>query len=228
MIPLRDENPSLTVPVVTRTIIALNCAAFLYELTTGPDLKTFFFHYAFVPERLTLALRFHEEPLLAPASTFLTSMFLHGGWAHLLGNMWYLWIFGDNVEDRLGRFRYAVFYLACGLAAGIAHYLSNPSSQVPSVGASGAIAAVLGAYAVTFPGARVITLIPIIFFFQIVALPALVVLGLWFVYQFLLGTLTRSMASSGGVAWWAHIGGFACGAIAMLAFRRQPSHAREE
>jgi membrane associated rhomboid family serine protease len=226
MIPLRDENPSRTVPVVTRTLIALNCVAFLYELALGPDLKAFIFQYGFVPERLTLALKFGEEPFLAPATTLLTSMFLHGGWAHLLGNMWYLWIFGDNVEDRLGKIRYIMFYLVCGLLAGLAHYASNPSTQLPSVGASGAIAAVLGAYAVTYPGARVITLIPFIIFFRIVALPALVVLGLWVVYQFLLGTLSQAWGATGaGTAWWAHIGGFLSGAIAMLIFRRPSSYA---
>jgi membrane associated rhomboid family serine protease len=152
-------------------------------------------------------------------------MFLHGGWLHLLGNMWYLWIFGDNVEDRLGKFRYIVFYLGSGAVAAAAQWLASPASRLPTVGASGAIAAVLGAYAVTFPRARVITLIPVFVFFQIVALPALVVLGLWFVFQFLLGALSLATAGGGGgVAWWAHIGGFAFGALAMKALApRQPA-----
>jgi len=146
-----------------------------------------------------------------------TSMFLHGGWLHLIGNMWYLWIFGDNVEDRLGKARFLAFYLLSGIAAGVIHYLSSPVSPVPTVGASGAIAAVLGAYAVTYPRARVITLVPIVFFFQILALPALLVLGFWFVYQFFLGTLSLAWGprGAGGVAWWAHIGGFAFGAVAI-------------
>ena len=230
MIPLRDENPSGSAPVVTRVLIALNCLAFLFELARGSELQSFVFAWGFVPDRLTLALHGGSEPVAWPALTLVTSTFLHGGWLHLLGNMWYLWIFGDNVEDRLGRARYVIFYLVAGIAAGWVHFLVNPVSRAPTVGASGAIAAVLGAYAVTFPKARVITLLPLIFYFQIVALPALLMLGLWFVFQFFSGALTLAAGpggGSGGVAWWAHIGGFAFGAVAMkvLARRRRKSRA---
>ena len=227
MIPLRDENPSASVPIVTRGLIALNCLLFVYELMLGPDLRGFVYSWGLVPERVTLALRFGEEPWSGPAATLVTSMFLHGGWLHLIGNMWYLWIFGDNVEDRLGKMRFLFFYIVSGVVAGLIHYLANRSSRMPTVGASGAIAAVLGAYAVTFPRARVVTLIPLFFFFPVVALPALLVLGLWFVFQFFSGTLSLASGAAagggGGVAWWAHIGGFAFGMIAIkiLAPRRR-------
>src|SRR5580765_2574947 len=179
MIPLRDENPSGSTPVVTIGLIAINCATFVYELILGPQLRDFMFQWGMVPERVTVALTTHHEPIVIPALTFLTSMFLHGGWLHLIGNLWYLWIFGDNVEDYLGSARYFVFYVAGGLFASLAHYFSAPSSNLPTVGASGAIAAVLGAYASIYPRARVVTLIPLVFYFQVVALPALAVLGLW-------------------------------------------------
>jgi len=220
MIPLRDENPAQSVPVVTRGLIVVNCVAFIYEITLGRGLRDFLFEWGLVPARLSGALHFGEESVTGPALTLLTSTFLHGGWLHLLGNMWYLWIFGDNIEDRLGKLRFLFFYLLAGVTAGVIHYVSNPASRYPTVGASGAIAAVLGAYAVTFPRARVITLVPIFLFFQVMALPALVVLGLWFVYQFLIGTLALAWGTGtgGGVAWWAHIGGFAFGALGVKIF----------
>jgi hypothetical protein len=230
MIPLRDENPSRSIPVVTRSLIALNCLAFLFELTLGPDLRGFMFAWGLVPERVTLALRYGEEPWSGPALALLTSMFLHGGWLHLLGNMWYLAIFGDNVEDRLGRLRFLLFYLAAGCWAGAVHTLANPHSRLPTVGASGAIAAVLGAYAVSFPRARVLTLVPFFPFLQILALPALLVLGFWFVYQFFSGALALAWGGGGGIAWWAHIGGFLFGMVTVRLFgagRRQRGWRRE-
>lgn len=221
MIPLRDENPSQRAPLVTRTLIALNALAFLYELAQGERLRELFFAWGFVPERLSAAFSGSGE-LSAAAITLLTSMFLHGGWLHLLGNMWYLWIFGDNVEDRLGHWRFLAFYLAAGLFSALAHAFFNPSSPVPTVGASGAIAGVLGAYALAFPRARVITLLPVFFFFQVIAMPAMLVLGLWFVFQFLSGALSLAGPASGGVAWWAHIGGFAFGYALMAWLGRSP------
>ena len=225
MIPLRDENPSSTVPVVTRTIIVLNCLVFVYEIMLGEGLRPFMFQWGLVPERLTLALRYHEEPVMTAGVTLVTSMFLHGGWLHLLGNMWYLSIFGDNIEDRLGKARYLLFYLLIGALAGTMHYLVNPSSRLPTVGASGAIAGVLGAYAVTFPRARVITLLPLFPFFQVVALRAVWALGLWFVFQFFSGALSLGIGNAGGTAWWAHIGGFVIGAVTMklMTLGRAPS-----
>ena len=221
MIPIRDENPSATVPIVTRALIAANAAAFVYELLLGPRINDLFYEYGMVPLRLTMALD-GAEPPLAPALTFVTSMFLHGGWMHLIGNMWYLWIFGDNLEDRMGRVRFLVYYLLGGLAASAIQYALHVDSRAPTVGASGAIAAVLGGYAVLFPGARVHTLLPLFPFFQVVPLPAVLVLGLWFVLQFFSGALALGAGASGGVAWWAHIGGFAFGLIAVRMFMRRP------
>ncbi len=221
MIPLRDENPSLTPPLVTRGLIALNLVLFIYEVLLGPELKGFLLHWGLVPLRLTLALHEGGEPLTAPGVTLLSSMFLHGGWLHLIGNMWYLWIFGDNVEDRFGHLPFLAFYLVAGVAASIVHYLANEGSGLPTVGASGAIAGVLGAYAAAFPRARVITLLPLFPFFQVVAMPALLVLGLWFVFQFASGALSLG-AGGGGVAWWAHIGGFLFGYAVMWLSGRIP------
>jgi membrane associated rhomboid family serine protease len=150
-----------------------------------------------------------------------TSMFLHGGWLHFLGNMLYLWIFGDNVEDRLGHLRYLVFYVLCGVAAALLHIFTNHGSTLPTVGASGAIAGVLGAYLVFFPGARVLALVPILFFFQLMELPALIFLGFWFVIQFFSGALSLASQPVGGTAWWAHIGGFMAGVIYAFKFKRR-------
>jgi len=231
MIPLRDENPSSSVPVVTRALIVLNVAAFLYELMMGPQLREFVFAFGLVPLRLTLALHEQREALLYPVLTIFTSMFLHGGWLHLIGNMWYLWIFGDNIEDRLGSVGFLFFYLVSGVVAALLHVALNADSRLPTVGASGAIAGVLGAYAAAFPRARVVTLVPLFPFFQILALPAMLVLGLWFVFQFFSGFLALGFAprgaDSGGVAVWAHIGGFAFGWIAMrvMGGHRRVSHA---
>jgi hypothetical protein len=162
-----------------------------------------------------------------PALTVLTSMFLHGGWLHLAGNMWYLWIFGDNVEDRLGHSRFLLFYLLAGIVAASLHCVFNPASQLPTVGASGAIAGVLGAYLVAFPHARVVTLVPLFPFFQVLALPAVLVLGLWILMQFFSGALSLGSGTGGGVAWWAHIGGFVFGLVVMrlLGGSRRPSQA---
>src|SRR6266487_6268621 len=172
MIPLRDDNPSSTVPFVTRLLIAINLAVFAYELMLGPTLQPFVTEWGLVPERLTLALHGREESVLGPALTLFSSMFLHGGWMHLIGNMWYLWIFGDNVEDRLGHMTFLIFYLLSGLGAGIVHTVFNPDTVVPSVGASGAIAGVLGGYLVSYPFAKVLTLVPIFMFLQVVEIPA--------------------------------------------------------
>ena len=222
MFPLRDENPSLTRPVVTRALIVINTLVFCYELWLGPRLTDLFAGYALVPHRLELALH-GLEPLPAAALPLLSSLFLHGGWIHLIGNMWYLWIFGDNIEDRLGHARYALFYIVGGCFSGLIHVLTNSGSELPTVGASGAIAAVLGAYAAAYPRARVITLLPLFPIFPVVPVPALFVLGFWFLMQFASGALALSAGMSGGVAWWAHIGGFAFGyAIMQLPGLRHP------
>jgi membrane associated rhomboid family serine protease len=231
MFPLRDENPSRSAPVVTRVLIGLNTLAFIYELSLGRSLTPFVLTWAMIPARLTLAVRYGEEAVTLPGLTILTSMFLHGGWLHLIGNMWYLWIFGDNVEDRLGRFRYLLFYLAAGIVAALLHYAINPTSEAPTVGASGAIAGVLGAYLAAYPRARVITLVPLFPFFRVMALPAALVLGIWFVFQAFSGALSLGFGGGGGgVAWWAHIGGFAFGIVVMWIVnlgRRRPSGVEE-
>jgi membrane associated rhomboid family serine protease len=228
MIPLRDENPSQSPPVVTRVLVAINVVVFLFQLMLGADLLAFFYEWALVPARLTLALRYGEEPLTGPGITLITSMFMHGGWLHLIGNLWYLWIFGDNVEDRMGHLRFLLFYLLAGAVAGLLHYVTNPASRLPTVGASGAIAGVLGAYLVAFPRARVVTLLPIFPFFQVVALPAAIVLGLWFVLQFFSGAAALLVPAAGGTAWWAHIGGFVFGVLGMwlLGGGRRPAPSR--
>ena len=231
MIPLRDENPAEGPAIVTWTLIAVNAAVFLYEFALGPDLTRFIMHWGLVPAR-SLTLFADGSPIRAGVP-FFTSMFLHGGWMHLIGNMWYLAIFGDNVEDRFGHVGYLLFYLLAGLAGGALHFYFNAGSSVPTVGASAAIAGVLGAYIVAFPKARVMTLVPLFPFFQLMALPAALVLGLWFVFQFFSGFLSLAWAAGsahgGGTAWWGHVGGFGFGVLAMAIFgrRRAPSRAWE-
>ena len=224
MIPFRDNIPSRTLPYVTVTLIVLNVAAFFYELSLGPRLLAFVETFGIVPARVTAWPEF-PIPLSVILTPFFTSLFLHGGWMHLIGNMWYLWIFGDNVEDRLGHFKYLLFYLLCGIGASLAHVFSSPDSLIPSIGASGAIAGVLGAYLISYPHARILTMIPLLIFIEFVELPAVLVLGLWFLLQFLSGAMETSSASaaaSGGVAWWAHVGGFLAGMLLLYAMRPKP------
>ena len=222
MIPFRDNIPSRSFPIITILIILLNTLVFFYELALGRYLEPFVFHYGVVPAAV-FAWPNSDLPVSAVTLPFITSMFLHGGWLHLIGNMWYLWIFGDNIEDRLGHFTYLIFYLLCGIGAGIVHTVLNYNTTVPSIGASGAIAGVLGAYLVSYPGARVLTLIPIFIFMQIIEIPALIVLGLWFIMQFFYGAaaLAATTANAGGVAWWAHVGGFLLGMILVGLFPRR-------
>ncbi len=219
VLPLRDIQPRHRFPVVTVTLIGLNALCFIYELRLGADLGAFLHDFAFVP-----ATYFEPGNWGVDGRAVMLSMFLHGGWAHLLGNMLYLWIFGDNVEDRLGRAGFLLFYLFCGWFATLAHGFTAMSSGVPSIGASGAIAGVLGAYLVMFPRARVLTLVPLGYFMRVAELPALLVLGLWFVLQLFSGTASLAQsAQAGGVAWWAHIGGFVVGMILGRIFRgRRP------
>jgi membrane associated rhomboid family serine protease len=218
VLPLRDIQQRHRFPAVTVTLIAVNALLFFYELRLGSALGDFLNDFAFVPLDY-----FEPGNWFGDARAVLLSMFLHGGWAHLLGNMLYLWIFGDNVEDRLGRPGFLLFYLFCGWFATLAHGYTDTSSVVPSIGASGAIAGVLGAYLVMFPRARVLTLVPLGYFMRVAELPALLVLGLWFVLQLFSGTasLGAHSAQTGGVAWWAHIGGFVAGMILGRIFRRR-------
>lgn len=220
MIPLRDANPSRHAPLVTVALIGVNCLAFFYELTLGEQgLERLVFTLGMIPSRVTA---FPTQPDIGIGDAFLpllTSMFLHGGWLHLIGNMWFLWIFGDNIEDRLGRLRFLLFYLLCGLGAGLAHTAFNLGSNIPTIGASGAVAGVLGGYLLLFPGARVLTLVPIGFVF-LLELPAYLILVYWFVIQIFSGAISLGLnrGEVGGVAWWAHVGGFVIGLVLVKLF----------
>jgi len=219
MIPLKDNIPSLRAPVVTIGIIVINVLVYLNQLTLPPHAAArFVYLYGLIPIEISSGdlLVPHPVPLYA---TLFTSMFVHGGLFHLAGNMLYLWIFGDNVEDRMGRLRFVIFYLLSGLAAVAAQVLSDPDSKIPMVGASGAISGVLGAYLLLFPHARVMTLIFLGWFIRLVEIPALIVLGFWFVVQVLNGVLTMGLRV-GGVAWFAHIGGFVAGLVLVKPFCR--------
>ncbi len=220
MFPLRDSVPSTRRPIVNVLLIAACTLTFVYELSLGDELERFLLANAFMPARLFHPQAFDVALSFNVQSAFL-SMFLHGGWLHLIGNMWFLWIFGDNVEDALGHLPYLFFYLGCGAAAAFAQALVAPSSQVPMIGASGAIAGVLGAYLVWFPWARVRTLVFLVVFFTIMDIPAPIFLILWFVVQFFSGTLAIASASAagGGVAFFAHIGGFLVGAVLAVFLR---------
>ena len=211
MIPLRDVIPSRTTPYITVTIIGLNAVAWLYEVALPHEsLNQFLTIYGVVPA-------YFAWP------TLITSMFLHGSWSHVIGNMWYLWIFGDNVEDRVGHGRFIVFYLLCGMVAALGQVAMDPNSTLPTIGASGAIAGVMGAYFVLYPHSRVLTLIPWIFI-QIVELPAIMLLGFWFLMQlFSAGTLavTANTHGGGGVAFAAHVAGFVAGVGGVFVFRKR-------
>jgi membrane associated rhomboid family serine protease len=222
VIPLRDSVPRRTFPFTNNLLIGLNVAAFLVQLSQGPDLAAFLSRWAFVPARLLHPSAWGMAPLASLATVF-TSMFLHGGFLHLAGNLLFLWIFGDNVEDALGHFRYLVFYLAAGVAAAALQTALNPASAVPNIGASGAIAGVLGGYFVLYPRARVVTLVPLIFLFPLIEVPAALYLLFWFLMQFWMGSANLASAArnpeAGGVAWWAHVGGFLFGALLVRPFR---------
>jgi membrane associated rhomboid family serine protease len=216
-------------------LMALNVLAFGYQLLLGRELQSFIETYGVVP-----AVYFHSAYRAAAGTVhaftmadrlvpLLTSMFLHGGLLHIGGNLLYLYIFGDNVEDRMGHFRFLAFYVLCGVGGSLAHVVANPESTVPSIGASGAIAGVLGAYLVLYPRARVVALLPIFVFVQLVRVPAMIFLVFWILQQFLMGAMTMGMntAQSGGVAWWAHIGGFGLGAALVFLFRRPERISRD-
>ena len=214
MIPIRNAVPSRYPPVVTWLLIATNCLVFLLQNSMSPgELEEFLREFALIPARYTIAMAYREADFsAADLMPFFTMMFLHGGWLHLIFNMWTLWLFGSTVEDRLGRGRYLAFYLACGVAASVAHVAFNPTSMVPALGASGAIAGVLGCYMRLFPLARVVVVVPILFIPLFFEVYAFVFVGLWFLIQIFQGTLELLLPTSGGgVAWWAHVGGFVGG-----------------
>ena len=224
MIPLKDINRTRTFPAITLFLIAVNAAVFVYQLSlgSGPILTGFFYQFGLVPRALFSFGYWQEAGILLGLAPLFTSMFLHGGWMHFLGNMLYLWVFGDNVEDWLGSLRFLLFYLVCGLLASLLQMAVHPGSAIPMIGASGAISGVLAAYLVLFPRARVLTFVPILFFFYLIRLPALIFLGLWFLLQFFNGavSLTAGDLSMGGTAWWAHIGGFVAGLVLILKARK--------
>jgi membrane associated rhomboid family serine protease len=214
--PIRDEIPSRRAPLLTWALVAANVAVFVWQAGLGEEgVRQLFFLFGLVPARLSdpgWAAQVGFPP--GGALSLVTSMFLHGGLFHLVSNLWTLWIFGDNVEDRMGRFRFLLFYLVCGLAAAFVHWLSAPMSTIPTVGASGAIAGVLGAYLRWYPTAKVLTLVPVFFYPLFVDLPAVLYLGIWFLSQLASGVLSFDPSGgAGGVAWWAHIGGFLAGLL---------------
>jgi membrane associated rhomboid family serine protease len=219
MFPLRDTQPSYSKPVVTILLIVVNILVFLFEFSLDRESQNAFIHaYGLIPDQ------FHF-------SNVITSMFLHGGWMHVLGNMWFLWIFGDNIEDILGHGKYLLFYLLCGVVAALAQVGVSPNSPIPTVGASGAIAGIMGAYMIKFPHSRILSLIFIVIFFTTVEIPAWIMLIYWFVVQFFsgVGTLGASQVSQGGVAFFAHIGGFIAGIVLINVMgARQPYSSRRD
>ena len=224
MFPLYDQNPRQSLPAVTLTLIGLNLLVFLREVTFDPDaLEAFIARWGMIPVRLQDSAWASSAGLPEGGwSTLLTCTFLHGGWMHLIGNMWMLWLFGDNIEDRFGHARFAIFYLLCGVGASLVHYLVDPGSTVPTIGASGAVAGVMGAYFLLFPRARVVSLVILVFFIDLWAVPAWVYLGLWLLIQVWSGTTVTAsgVEQGGGVAFWAHVGGFGVGALLLLPMMR--------
>lgn len=235
MIPLKDDVPSRTTPIVTMLLIALNAVVFVYQLSLGIEsdagaagaAEAFVLEFGAVPCRITGACAAPGQ-FPPPLVTLFTSMFMHGGLLHAGGNMLYLWIFGNNVEDTLGHGRFLIFYLVSGVAAAIAQTVMNPDSAIPMIGASGAVSGVLGAYLLLFPYATILTLVTFGFFFRFIHIPAVVVLGFWIVLQFISGYLSASAAAlgrgeGGGVAWFAHIGGFLAGMVLLFLMRPRQS-----
>jgi membrane associated rhomboid family serine protease len=217
VVPLRDDNPTTITPVVTYGLIGLNVAVFLFQLNLSRQgLDNFFETWGMIPAQLSESFR---GAMRAPAYEWITlvsSQFLHGGFFHIGGNLLYLWVFGNNIEDQLGHLRFLIFYLGCGVLAGLTQWVFDPASTVPTIGASGAIAGVMGAYILRFPRAHIVTLIPLIIFFTTVRIPAIFFLGFWFVQQalFSLASLSSDVnLGSGGVAYWAHSGGFVFGLV---------------
>ena len=220
MIPIRDTIPSKTVPVVNNTLIGINVVFFLVQQAQGPAQDYFIYLYGLVPAKFTVPQVSVYFSLPQQILSLFTFMFLHGGFMHLIGNMWSLYIFGDNVEEQLGSARYIFFYLLCGLASGMVHLMFNTYSNVPTIGASGAIAGVMGAYFILYPHSRILTLIPIIIIPWFVEIPAFFYLGVWFLLQFF--NAAGSSGHAGGIAWWAHIGGFVFGILFLRLFERIP------
>ncbi|MBE0461092.1 MAG: rhomboid family intramembrane serine protease [Candidatus Aminicenantes bacterium] len=218
-IPLKDENPTSRFPFVTVAFIGINIFVFFYQILSPEGLQYFVYRMGAIPYEITHFKTLAHLPRISPPLSLLTAMFIHGGFFHLFGNMLYLWIFGNNVEDFLGPFRFILFYVLSGLGASLTHIIFNPNSQVPMIGASGAIAGILGAYLILFPKAKVLTLVFLFIYIQIVPIPAAFVLGLWFIIQ------VMNVGLGGGVAWFAHIGGFLIGIGLIKYFSRRRARA---
>jgi len=210
MFPYKDDNPTTSFPSVTIGIISLNIVVFILQVLSGGDGQRIVFAYGAIPHNI---VSFESTQPIHPFLTIFTSMFMHGGLFHIFGNMLYLWIFGNNIEDRLGHVRFIIFYLFCGIAAALSHVLTAAGSNVPMIGASGAVSGVLGAYLLLFPYARIHTVIFLGFFVQTVQIPALIVIGFWAIIQVVNGLIAQGALNQGGVAWFAHVGGFIAGLI---------------
>ena len=227
MIPLQDENPSKTIPIINIFLIIANITLFIYQyfiISEGPDF--FILVLGCIPYEFTHFVDIDPPALIPFPLTLFSSMFMHGGLLHLLGNMLFLWIFGDNVEDKLGHLRYLGFYLVCGVAASLSHILTNINAQIPSIGASGAISGVMGGYMFLFPKARVKTLVIWFVFIQIIRIPAVVMIGYWILIQVLSGLAEFGSIKGGGIAWFAHIGGFVMGFILIILMRKKRKNRR--
>ena len=214
MIPIRDENPTNSTPIVVYALIAINVVVFFHQMTLGRGVDGFFQLYAVIPQQLSAS--FNGVPVNQPVPeilTLITSQFLHGGFMHIAGNMLFLWTFGDNIEHDLGHFKFLFFYLACGVLAGLTHWFFGMQSAVPTVGASGAIAGVMGAYIIKYPKAKIVTILPIFIIFTTIRIPAVYFLGFWFVQQALSSVASLGMPQASGVAYWAHSGGFIFGVV---------------
>lgn len=214
MIPIRDENPTHNTPVVVYALIAINVVVFIHQMSLGSGLDGFFQLYAVIPQQLSAS--FEGVPPNQPIPelvTLITSQFLHGGLMHIAGNMLFLWTFGNNIEDDLGHVRFLLFYLICGVLAGLTHWFFGMQSSIPTVGASGAIAGVMGAYLIKYPQAKIVTLLPLFIIWTTVRIPAVFFLGFWFVQQAISSVASLGVAEASGVAYWAHAGGFIFGAI---------------
>ena len=216
MIPLKDDNPVRKTPYATISLIAINTAVFVFQTILGPKIKeVFILKTAAIPYEIMSLKDVSPANFLPPPFTLLTSMFVHGGFFHVFWNMLFLWIFGDNIEDRLGKIKFIIFYLLTGIAASMTHVAMNPDSAIPLIGASGAIAGILGAYIVLYPRAKILTLLFFFFFVQVVKIPAIIFLGIWFLTQIL------NIGAGGGIAWYAHIGGFATGVVLIFLFDKK-------
>jgi membrane associated rhomboid family serine protease len=216
LIPLKDENPTYTKPIVTVGLIILNVLVWLYQTSLGPAETQFILQLGAIPAQIVYRLDLPPADIIPAPLTLISAMFLHGGLMHMGGNMLYLWIFGNNIEDALGSGRFILFYLLTGIAASFGHIVAEPGSEMPMIGASGAVSGILGAYIVLYPRANVVSAVWIIFIIRLIRIPAIIFLGIWFLMQ----VMSAGNPHAAGVAWWAHIGGFAAGALLVWLFRR--------